>query len=858
MSKLPVESDTNRIPYNNKSPYQVPDESRKNYRKLILKILPILLILVVLIAICIILIKIFVLDKSNKNCSEGFFHPDDEENKNSCYACKLSNCKTCQGKKTNNLCTECNMGFNPEYNDKNEIIRCSLENSEYYNDIKCGEYCLECNKDEKICSKCHSGYFVPDDSNDKLLCEKCSLTNCEKCEGKKNNDICVLCKDNYISKNDINNKIEYCNEKCKEGENEKCKECDLNKNECLNCNSGFYLPSDDDIKLECKSCSLEHCQICHGTKSSNICDSCEKNYEPELENNIIKLCKYKSKAENCEIGEGEKCLTCDELETNKCGSCNPSYKLVDGKCIFENDISPSEELEKTEKVKQTEETEKDQQIKPTEKIQEIKPTEKVEEVKPTEIKQKETDEVQKEEEEDSNPDYDFVSFTAKYISEENNEKTPIIKEGKNNYIKQMKVDGILKEPNVDNEGHYLFENNSGNEHTVKIWLEINEDILQDLFERNINLKYIKFNRVQNSKNIAMTSMKNMFADCVNLTSVDISKLDTKYVETMETMFYNCSSLTFVDLSKNNFKNVEVAFGLFAYCASLISVNLNTAFPNLEEFDRAFYRASSIKSLDLSKINSGNLKDITYMLGYCYSLEYVNLSNFKTDQVESMKCLFYYDYKLTSVDLSQFDTKKVTDMRWMFYYCKSLTYLDLSSFDTSEVTDMFSMFCTCESLTSINFGNHFSTAKVTNMSFMFDTLASLKNLDLRHFNTKNVENMQYMFRDCCRLKSIDVSSFDTSQVTKFDQIFLNCSSLTSLDLSNFNFTTSSKYYTSPRIMYYCQSLKYIDITPIDFIFRDFFTGIPTSGGKIRASRKLVNQILSMGIKVLVNWDWEIIG
>ena len=201
----------------------------------------------------------------------------------------------------------------------------------------------------------------------------------------------------------------------------------------------------------------------------------------------------------------------NELEENKCGSCNPSYKLVDGKCIFENEITTKEELEKTEKVKQTEETEKDQQIKPTEKIQEIKltqevekvkptekiqeikPTEKVEEVKPTEriqeIKQKE----EEEEEEDSNPDYDFVSFTAKYISEENNNKTPIIKKGKNNYIKQMKVDGILKEPTVDNEGHYIFENNSGKEHTVKIWLEINEDILQDLFKGNINLIYIKFN-----------------------------------------------------------------------------------------------------------------------------------------------------------------------------------------------------------------------------------------------------------------------------------------------------------------------------------------------------------------------------
>ena len=33
----------------------------------------------------------------------------------------------------------------------------------------------------------------------------------------------------------------------------------------------------------------------------------------------------------CKIGENELCLTC---EKEKCGSCNPGYKLKDGKCIF--------------------------------------------------------------------------------------------------------------------------------------------------------------------------------------------------------------------------------------------------------------------------------------------------------------------------------------------------------------------------------------------------------------------------------------------------------------------------------------------------------------------------------------------
>jgi len=194
------------------------------------------------------------------------------------------------------------------------------------------------------------------------------------------------------------------------------------------------------------------------------------------------------------------------------------------------------------------------------------------------------------------------------------------------------------------------------------------------------------------------------------------------------------------------------------------------------------------------------------------------------------------------------------MSWLFYGCSSLSYLDLSSFDTSQVTEMMSMFCDCYSLTSINFGDNFVTSNVVNMSFMFSN-NSLIELDLRHFDTRKVKNMQYMFYKCGNLKSLDITSFDISQVTTIFYMFSYCTSLTSLDLHNFDFNK----FTSPAIMFYCKSLKFIDISSYrNLMFRDFFTGIPTSGGTIRASRALVNNLLSMGVKVLLEWDWEIVG
>ena len=43
-----------------------------------------------------------------------------------------------------------------------------------------------------------------------------------------------------------------------------------------------------------------------------------------------------------------------------------------------------------------------------------------------------------------------------------------------------------------------------------------------------------------------------------------------------------------------------------------------------------------------------------------------------------------------------------------------------------------------------------------------------------------------------------------------------------------------------------------------MFIDFFKGIPTTGGKIRVSKTLMNNLLSKGIKILDGWDWETVG
>ena len=109
---------------------------------------------------------------------------------------------------------------------------------------------------------------------------------------------------------------------------------------------------------------------------------------------------------------------------------------------------------------------------------------------------------------------------------------------------------------------------------------------------------------------------------------------------------------------------------------------------------------NLKEVDLSRFDTSNVINMSYMFYECMSLTTLDVSGFDTKNVTSMECMFYGCSSLTTLDVSGFDTKNVADMRSMFYYCESLTTLDVSGFDTKNVTDMELLFYECSSLVSI--------------------------------------------------------------------------------------------------------------------------------------------------------------
>ena len=175
----------------------------------------------------------------------------------------------------------------------------------------------------------------------------------------------------------------------------------------------------------------------------------------------------------------------------------------------------------------------------------------------------------------------------------------------------------------------------------------------------------------------------------------------------------------------------------------------------------FQQKRTIKSIDLSGLDTSNVTDMGYM--------------------------FQETSALTNVNLNGLDTSNVTDMEYMFERASALTNVNLNGLNTSNVTSMNRIFAYMDSLETLDV-SHFDTSKVTDMTAMFQGLSKIKKLDLRNFNTSKVNIMRLMFNNCTSLTDLNVTSFDTSNVNSMSNMF-SYTSLQVIDLSSFKITSS---------------------------------------------------------------------
>ena len=223
------------------------------------------------------------------------------------------------------------------------------------------------------------------------------------------------------------------------------------------------------------------------------------------------------------------------------------------------------------------------------------------------------------------------------------------------------------------------------------------------------------------------------------------------------MFKNCSSLKSIDLSGLDTSSVKDMSDMFRGCSSLESIDLS-GLESTCAFNASymFSDCSSLKSLDLSFLDFSNLVDMDVMFSGCSSLESLELPRLDSQSLRGLTSTFRGCSSLKTLDLSKVDAPRLYDLDWTFAGCSSLQSIDLASSRFSRMESMNRTFYNCSSLQSVDLSN-FSTSKVTDMEYMFEGCSSLRFLDLSGLDTSNVCSMREIFAGCDSLQSLVLPS-----------------------------------------------------------------------------------------------------
>ena len=288
-------------------------------------------------------------------------------------------------------------------------------------------------------------------------------------------------------------------------------------------------------------------------------------------------------------------------------------------------------------------------------------------------------------EEEPNPDEDNDYFIkTKYLSKNPKETIKLISDNFDlNKIKNIKIDGSKIAPKIS----YTF--NTKGEHDVYYYFEsFSRDSLshngKGIFSGIENLIYAEF--TEYNKFYPDVSFNEMFKNCINLESVDLSniKLDyipgksdkngqyysSEYFNSINYMFYNCSSLTSVYFPSSNFYPQDMSYA-FAFCSSLISIYIQFSI-YVKYMNNLFYNCKSIQVLNFTLFNSenniiqhgvlntSNLIDISQMFSGCSSLISIDLSWINTTNVRNYEGLFYNCDLLNDINIVTFTHNDLPD------------------------------------------------------------------------------------------------------------------------------------------------------------------------------------------------------
>ena len=305
------------------------------------------------------------------------------------------------------------------------------------------------------------------------------------------------------------------------------------------------------------------------------------------------------------------------------------------------------------------------------------------------------------------------------------------------------------------------------------WSSISKNIINVVFDESF-------------KNYDLKSCSHWFDGCSNLTSIDLSSLNTKNLGDMSFMFWDCKNLETIYVGDDwNTQSVYYKASTFYGCQKLVGCKGT-------KYDKTKIDAEYAK-IDEGYRNPGYLTKFgepTFDDGYAVLKDSILTFFCGKDKPEGA---FKMNAELTAPSWKKNEIKKVIfDVSYKKYKPISCGYWFSGAYNLIEI----------ENIENLN------TSDVRVMTDMFGNCNRLTHIDLSNFNTENVESMNAMFRNCTQLTYLDLSSFNTENVISMEEMFESCTNLAWVDLSSFN---TKKVQNMRRMFYKCSKLRriYVD-------------------------------------------------
>ena len=336
----------------------------------------------------------------------------------------------------------------------------------------------------------------------------------------------------------------------------------------------------------------------------------------------------------------------------------------------------------------------------------------------------------------------------------------------------------------------------------------------------------------------VTDMYYTFADCTQLTALNVGSWNVGSVTTMERTFSQCRMIEELNVTDWNVGNVETLNATFYGCSKLALLPVGSwSVGKVTNMNATFYGCSSMQgTLPVNYWNVSNVTTLEQTFQGCGGLTSIPVDNWNVGKVTTLNGTFSDCSHISELNVDGWKDKlsNVTIMSYTFSGCSSLTSLSVENWNVSNVRNMLATFQGCSSLTSLDLST-WNTGNVYNMNSTFQGCSGLTSLDVSTWNTGNVETMNTTFNSCSSLKKLNVHGWNMKKVTSCYSMFYNCSSLTSLSFGDNYDRGALSYTTADGSMFSnCPKLRYIDfydsdathtITGVDRVYYSQFQGVP---------------------------------